>query len=200
MIDDAQADVEIFWGELSPCEHLVQIYRDDAVFLDSLQGFVAGGIEKGEAVIVIATSPHLNALEQRLISANVDLNAARSSGQYIPMNARLTLERFVFNGHPDEEQFEMVIGSVLEDARAGGRKVRAFGEMVALMWAQGHHAGTLTLEKLWHRLCQKEAFSLFCAYPRAGFTEELGSSARSICDAHSRVIGSRPFAQPPAAV
>ena len=52
---------DVFWGELSPCEHLVQIYERDEVFLDALEGFVAGGVRSGEAVIVIATDSHRQA-------------------------------------------------------------------------------------------------------------------------------------------
>ena len=36
--------IEVFWGEIPPCDHLIQIYNDDAVFLDTLEGFAAGGL------------------------------------------------------------------------------------------------------------------------------------------------------------
>ena len=39
---------EVFWGEISPCEHLVQFYEEDGVFLDTLEGFVGGGLRAGE--------------------------------------------------------------------------------------------------------------------------------------------------------
>jgi len=39
---------EVFWGEIAPCEHLVQIYDNDGAFLDSLEGFVAGGLRAGD--------------------------------------------------------------------------------------------------------------------------------------------------------
>jgi hypothetical protein len=29
---------DVFWGEITPCEHSVQIYDDDAVFLDRWKG------------------------------------------------------------------------------------------------------------------------------------------------------------------
>ena len=35
-------ETKVFWGEMSPCDHLVQIYQDDEILLDSLEGFVAG--------------------------------------------------------------------------------------------------------------------------------------------------------------
>jgi hypothetical protein len=65
-IEKRQNGSPIFWGEIAPCEHLVQIYADQGVFLDSLEGFVSGGLLAGEGVIVIGTRAHLIALEQRL--------------------------------------------------------------------------------------------------------------------------------------
>jgi len=66
--------------------------------------------------------------------------------------------------------------------------VRAFGEMVAILWAQGHAAATVRLEHLWSKLCENERLPLFCAYPRAGFTTDQASGLRDLCAAHSRVF------------
>lgn len=62
---------DVFWGEISPCEHLVQIYQDEDVFLDSLEGFIAGGIQAGDGVVVIATPMHLASLNERLNARNI---------------------------------------------------------------------------------------------------------------------------------
>ena len=70
------------------------------------------------------------------------------------------------------------MSGLLTRGRAGGRRVRAFGEMVAVMWARGEQGATVRLEHLWHRLCQSEAFSLFCAYPRIGFTQDAEAGDR----------------------
>jgi len=179
---------DVFWGEIAPCEHLVQLYAEEGVFLDSLEGFVAGGIKAGDGVILIATPAHLRALDERLAIRGVDLDFARSRDRYIAVDAEATLSKFMVDGWPDEVRFKQAVHDLIERARRGGRRVRAFGEMVALMWARGHNAATVHLEHLWHKLCQDEAFSLFCAYPRSGFTEEASTSLQAICDAHSKVI------------
>lgn len=180
--------VEVFWGELTPCEHLVQIYEKDAAFLDALEGFVSGGLSGGEGVVVIATPAHREALEARLAPRNLDLESLRARGQYIVLDAAETLSRFMINGWPDEHLFTEVTTGLLRVARAGGRPVRAFGEMVALLWEQGHSGATVQLEHLWHRLCHREGFSLFCAYPRIGFTAEASASVKEICELHTRVV------------
>ena len=92
-------------------------------------------------------------------------------------------------GWPDEELFQEVITGVLQRAQGSGRRrVRAFGEMVALLWSRGEVAATVQLEHLWNRLCQQEGFSLFCAYPTVGFTQEMSKSVGEICAAHSQIM------------
>jgi hypothetical protein len=179
----------VFWGEISPCEHFVQMYKDDTVFLDTLEGFVAGGLRSGDAVILIATPDHLRVLEQRLLTQDINVTAARELDQYIALNADETLSRFMVGSWPDDERFKTVVSDLLARARGGqGRRVRAFGEMVALLWARGNEGATVRLEHLWHGLCRTEAFSLFCAYPRVGFTQDAAASISELCAAHSKVI------------
>lgn len=89
---------------------------------------------------------------------------------------------------PNDDRFYGTIGAVLASARGDGRHVRAFGEMVALLWANGHSGATVRLEYLWHNLCQAEAFSLLCAYPKIGFTDDMQASLNEILANHSRVV------------
>lgn len=177
----------IFWGEISPCEHAVQIYGDDAIFMDALSGFLGAGLAAGEAAIAIASPAHLEGLEARLEKRGIDLASARHHQRYFGLPAERILRDFMVDGWPDEERFVQVITTLLDQARRGGRGVRAFGEMVALLWADGHAAATVRLEHLWNKLCTRERFPLFCAYPKAGFTNDPTRSLRELCAAHSRV-------------
>ena len=56
------------------------------------------------------------------------------------------------------------------------------------MRARGDQAATVRLEHLWNQLCQARGFSLFCAYPKVGFTQDANASISELCAAHSRVI------------
>ena len=183
---------DVFWAEMSPCEHLVQIYDTDGGFLDTLEAFVSDGLRKGESVIVIATLPHLGSLKTRLRRAGLDVAELQSRDQFVCLDAEETLEMFMLDGWPDERRFFRLINGLMACARRDGRKVRAFGEMVALLWARGNFAATHRLEKLWHQLCSVETFPLLCAYPRSGFTQDVSSSIVEICAAHSRAL---PFEQ-----
>ena len=180
--------VKAFWAELKPCDHLVEMYEAEGDFLDSLEGYVHGGLVDGDSILMIATEDHLRALEQRLAVAGVDLAAVRSADRYIELSAEETLAKFMVDGWPDEERFRRVIGDLLARAHASGAKVRAFGEMVAILWAEKLYAATVRLEHLWHRFCAEEGFSLLCAYPVSGPTSSAARSMQEICQAHTHVI------------
>lgn len=177
-----------FWAEMSACEHFVQIYETDDVFMDTLTGFISGGLMPGHSAVVIATAGHRRELDKRLTAMGLDVAAAKSQDQLISLDAEATLGKFLIRGWPDEDLFESVITDILMGATNNGRKVRAFGEMVALMWARGDCGATVRLEHLWNRLCQKETFALFCAYPKSGFTENPSESITHICAQHSKVL------------
>lgn len=187
--DIPQFPLEVFWGEISPCEHLVQFYENDGVFLDTLEGYVLGGLRAGEAVVILATEQHIKALDRRLGRRGADLEAARASDQYITVDAERVLERFMVNQWPDDDLFHEFVNELLGRAKANGRRVRAFGELVAVLWARGCSGATVRLEHLWHKLCHEESFSLFCAYPRVGFTQDAEASIRDICAQHSKLVG-----------
>ena len=189
-MNDAQGvrGAGIAWDDLSPCEHLVQFYDSKATLFETLDDFVSSGIEAGDATIVIAVSEHILGLETRMREHGVDLVAARWKGLYIPIDAEDLLAQFMINGMPDEQAFRARIGTILELARQNGRKVRGFGEMVAILWHQGKHEALLRLEALWHAVCLEQSVKLYCAYPSPGDNPRDAQAVHDVCAAHSRVL------------
>jgi hypothetical protein len=181
-------NIDVFWAEMAACDHCVQIYDNDTAFLNVLQSYVASALELNEAVIIIATDAHMRLLKDRLQQAGVDVMDAQARDQFVAVDAHAALASFMRDGWPDEALFLSMVRSLLERARARHAKVRAFGEMVALMWANGEREATIHLEHLWARLCKSDEFALFCAYPRAGFTQDAEQSMMDVCLAHSVVF------------
>ncbi len=63
---------------------------------------------------------------------------------------------------PDDQLFNGFITELITFARTNGRRVRALGEMVAILWARGDTAATVRLEYLWQQLCQAGLFAFLC--------------------------------------
>jgi two-component system CheB/CheR fusion protein len=73
--------------------------------------------------------------------------------------------------------------------------VRIFGEMVALLWADGMHQAAIELEAQWNALANTLPFTLLCAYPLAGFGSEADeTSFREICAHHAHVVPAESYA------
>jgi len=178
----------VFWGEIAPCEHIAQFYNNDSVLMDTLAGFVGGGLNAGESAIVIATPDHLLALSRRLAETGVDLQAAVVEDRYITLDAETALSSFMIKKWPDEQLFADMVSRLIKRAGRNNRRVRAFGEMVALLWARGQEGATVRLEFLWNQFCRSYGFSLLCSYPKAGFTRDPSQSLAEICAAHSQIM------------
>lgn len=193
--DTAPSAAVADWRALGAAAHIVQFYEDDAPLLDAVAAFIGAALGAGEAGIVIVTPAHRAGIEARLRAAGLDLEAARGGGRYIALDAAATLDTFMVAGAPDSARFAAVIGGLIARAGAGGRGVRAFGEMVALLAGVGDHAAALLLERLWHDLQQAHSFALFCAYPLGHFAGEGHEALHDlVCAAHSHVIPAESYA------
>jgi hypothetical protein len=175
--------------------HVVQFYGRDEELADRVTGYLLGALDSGGMAIVIATPEHRREFETRLEQAGVDLAASRDDGSYLALDAGQTLARLMAADKLDSAAFDRVIGAVIGRAAAGGRPVRAFGEMVALLWDDGLVTEAVQLEMLWEELGARYPFSfcsasLFCAYRADSVTRDLDVFAQ-VCRLHREIVGSR---------
>jgi len=191
---DGSEGERAIWTGLDEAEHFVHLYEKDIVLLDAVGEYITATLREEGVGIVIGTAAHRKGIESRLRANGLDPDAERADGRYIDLDATETLERFMVNGQPDAGQFNEVIGSVVQTATAGGRLVRAFGEMVAILAADGNHAAAMQLERLWNQLQEVHRFALFCAYPMDVFRDAgLSDAFDAIADEHAHVIPAETF-------
>ena len=172
----------------NPHDHIVNFYDDEADFIADVGRFLADGMIADEAVIVVATQAHREAIDASLALSAIDVHDARGRGRYICLDARETLSGFMVEGSPDRDRFMAVVGGLIAQASDRGRRVRAFGEMVALLWEDGNVSGALELEVLWNELAREHRFTLYCAYPMSSIANDDLAAAGRVCDQHSGVV------------
>ncbi len=118
---------------------------------------------------MIATKAHRDGLTQRLKTQGVDTAGPIEQGRYILLDAAETLSKFLLQGWPDAECFAELMGKTIVRARTAAEGenpgIFAFGEMVALLWAEGKSGAAIRLEHLWNDLAETHAFSLRCSVP-----------------------------------
>ncbi|HVE83156.1 MAG TPA: MEDS domain-containing protein, partial [Myxococcales bacterium] len=167
--------------------HLVQFYETDRFLARAAGEFLAAGLRDGEPLVIIATEPHRRAILGELASRGFDLQQAGEMGRLLLLDAWQTLDQLMVGGSPSGERFEQVVGGALQRASAGStRRVRAFGEMVDLLWRGGQRQAALRLEEMWNGLARERDFSLLCAYTMANFYKEDGLPG--VCAQHDRVL------------
>ena len=182
------APPEFLWGPSRRGDHLVQLYSSREEFLGALEAWVAGGVQLGEAVVVIATPAHRVALELRLRARLMEPLALQLDDRLLLLDARGTLQRFMRDGAPDRMLFRELVERLMERVGRDGRRVRAFGEMVVLLWQDGNPEAALMLEEYWNAACARHGLALMCSYPQAVFGAEPGEAIRHVCDAHTSLI------------
>jgi anti-sigma regulatory factor (Ser/Thr protein kinase) len=181
-------------------DHVVGVYNRDQELICAVERFVADTLEQGGAAVVVATEAHRSAIDAALVDRGVALDVAIGSGRYQTIDAAETLSMLMHDGRLDHGQFASVAAKVLERAKAAGRPVRIFGEMVGLLWDQGDVAGALELESLWNDLARRHTFALFCAYAMSSLEMSADLAAvRGICDCHASVFPLPEVAAAPAA-
>jgi excisionase family DNA binding protein len=170
-------------------DHVVQFYESDRFLIERVADFIRPALEGDDAAVVVATSEHRRALDRRLRAAGLDVLAGKAQGRYVSIDAASTLRRFVPDGAVDRELFLGTVGPLIAGAARGGRSVRVFGEMVALLAGDGSTAAALELEGMWNVLLERERFTLFCAYPiRWLGNAEFAAAHADVCAAHGAVI------------
>jgi anti-sigma regulatory factor (Ser/Thr protein kinase) len=165
----------------APVDHFVWFYEERSHLIARVADYAAEGLRLGEQVILIATREHLRDIEDRLALADVRTTNLQA------FDAHDALQAFTRDGALDHAAFDDTIGALVR-ATAEKGPVRAFGEMVALLWADGAVREAIELEAMWCELRATESFSLLCAYPSSIVLDEpLHAPVNAVCALHSEI-------------
>jgi len=178
-------------SESSP--HFVQFYGlDEAAVSRNAARYLSEGFSLGESLLVIATKQHVERITRELAALGIDTQAALQEERLIVLDAADTLARLMMeDGRPDWDGFEAAVRPVIERVRTrtGRAGVRAYGEMVGLLWAAGEYSAAIRVEEFWNRLRKSTDFRLYCAYPIDLFAQEAHEGAiDEVLAAHTHLL------------
>lgn len=168
--------------------HAVRFYDDARSLAQIVAEFLGEGLAKGDAAVVIATPEHRVFVEENLRSRSIDVDELTRLGQLVALDARETLNQFMADGMPNGALFKRVVGHVLDQVckAKADCTIRAYGEMVNVLWKDGHEAAAIRLEMLWNELANTRDFKLLCGYSMGNFYK--GAAIDEIKAQHSRVV------------
>lgn len=170
--------------------HAVQFYGSDERLFCAVGRFLAEGLIEGQPALVIAIPSHRAGILQQLSARLIDVDRARKDGDLVLLDAEEMLDLFMSNGVPDTVAFEHNVGRFIRQTLQG-REVtglRAYGDMVNVLWQEGQPDAAIELEGLWNTLAERFKISLLCGYAMGPFFSET-SELRSICEHHTHVFG-----------
>ena len=174
--------------------HAVQFYEDDAFLVHTVGQFLAAGLRGDERVLVVATPEHRAAFLKALREQGV----GEVGGRLRMLDARETLAKFVIDGMPDADLFHDLLSGELASLRGDSSttRIRAYGEMVDLLWRDGNTTAAIRLEELWNEASENHEFRLLCAYVMNNFLKDAsGEQFFEVCRTHSHVMPTERFAQ-----
>ena len=168
--------------------HAVQFYRDDATLCGIVAGFLAEGFALDQPALVIATPEHRASLTTELATRGIDVDALARIGDLLLLDARETLAMFMRDGMPHAGAFTHIAGHAIRQVCRGRTTctVRAYGEMVNVLWKDGLEAAAIRLETLWNELANTHDFKLLCAYSMGNFYK--GAAIESIKSQHTHLV------------
>jgi hypothetical protein len=145
--------------------HVCQFHRTAQGLTDALAGYVDTGLYRREGVVVIAGSARRAKVLRRLAAFGIDSAAAIARGQLVLLDAEETLARSCSGDMPQAKAFHATIAPVLDAVlKRGFRRIRAYGEMVNVLWHAGRHDAALHLEDMWSELLAAYPLALFCGH------------------------------------
>ena len=174
--------------------HLVQFYSNEHSLFNAVGEYLSAGLASGQAVFVVAAQQRISAFSSALTARGIDVVQAVHQDRLAFAEAGEMLRTFLVDDRPDYNRFRNHVVPLLEHYGADRPgALRAYGEMVDVLWRAGKYAAALRLEELWDELVDEYAFEVLCAYSidhfrRSADTEHFSS----ICARHGAVHVAEP--------
>ncbi|SFD97074.1 MEDS domain-containing protein [Nitrosomonas sp. Nm166] len=169
--------------------HIVQICQNEISQVEILTQYIQEGLLNDEAVIVIAKTALRKAVLSKLDTLGFNMQALKNKDQVKFFDAEFLLSDLLLNGVLEEEAFQKFVALPVQAAKLKYGKVRAFGEMVDVLWQNGRHDSAVQLEGLWSDLCKKEELNLLCTYLLTSLDpNSYDQSLEHICKCHTHLV------------
>ncbi len=172
-------------------EHVVQFYDDDSVLITEMGRALQAALDQGNAAAFVVTNAHRRLLEDHLTNCGIDVAAASVDEQIVFLDAAETLTKITVDGLTDVVRFAEVIGALVDRLAARFPRLWIFGELVALMRANGNPFGAVKLERLWTSFAKSRPVVLYCACPASAFASKRDlTDFLCVCEEYCRVLHS----------
>jgi KaiC/GvpD/RAD55 family RecA-like ATPase len=168
-----------FLDQACPAEHAVQVYTELDELAISVGRFLDAGFRADAPAIVIATTGHREAFSAEIERRGWSVDELQKRGLLTCRDAEEILASFMDGDVPSAARFEAAVGGLIDDVsnRFPEKTLRAFGEMVDVLFQRGQESAAIVLEELWNRLLETRRCALLCGYELDVFDLDTQTSA-----------------------
>lgn len=174
------------------CAHFLEFTRrGERPRGQSAGRFLSGALRAGGIAVVIATPRNAEGIITQLARMGLDPVTSLQRDRMMLMESASMLSRFLDDQTVDADEFDRTVGAAMRAARerAGDQPLRAYGDMVGLLWQRGNPQAAVDLERLWNRLQEELSFGLYCAYPIDVFEPEFSfPNVGEILETHTHLL------------
>src|SRR5688572_23104219 len=156
--------------------HSMQLFDSRESTSAALAEFVKAGLERDEQILLVTRLDDWNRAAVDL-GAQLPLSEAVSSGQLTVCDSSRMLQALLEDGIPSAERFENTVGALVAESATRRSGLRAYGDMVDVLSAEGRYDAAEQLEELWNNLRQRVPFTLMCGYSSAHFCHAKSAPA-----------------------
>ena len=176
--------------------HFVQLYQADERALTRNVGlYLWEGVKRGDGLLVIVTPEHRELFSRQLDHLGANTRLAVESRQLVFLDAHDTLAQFMIGRQPDWPLFHSLMSAAMRQVLpvTPDAGLRAYGEMVGVLWNARQFDAAIRLERLWNRLLEQSSFSLYCAYAIDVFGKEFhDANLDGVLCTHTHLVPAQP--------
>jgi hypothetical protein len=173
--------------------HVLQLYREPGFLQAAVSAWAAEALAKGGAAILVGAPENVAPIEARLAAMGHDPAALRRAGRLVVVDGDALMHRFMVEDMPDADAFRGLASEIIGRARAAcegpNPEVRAWGEMVNLLFHRGNLPAAQRLESLWNDVIDAERIRLMCSYAIDNLAPETHAGLLGhVCAGHSQLM------------
>src|SRR5262245_13015599 len=158
-------------------EHLIHLFDEPQSLVNTVATYLYEGWRRGDSLLVAARARHWALASIDLAASGCPVDELVAAGRLVVLDASTTLTSFMVNGTPELERFQRSVGDVVRRSCLGSEAgLTVFGEMVAILAAQGNFIAAEQLEALWNTLSTECSIRLLCGYSSSHFDDDRSVS------------------------
>lgn len=145
-------------------DHDVHIYGERGELATATASWLAEGLARGDGALLLATPENRDAFGAALAEHGWDVRELERGQRLAWGDAETLLDEVMRGGKASAVALGAVVTRLTAELAPPSGRIRAFGELVDLLWRRGERGESERLEEAWNDLLARRRIALRCGY------------------------------------